>query len=155
MKNKKIISNGALMLVVLMGGIMSGCSNGYGAESQEIDFAIVYENMNTGLAQNHENLVNTFAEWEIIRGVSDVFVELDAKINERFFAANSLVVYAFTRNWFGLKTEVTEVSRMGNELVVNITHIDGDMAILTHGIVIIEVAKEDITNVSSLRIVSN
>jgi len=161
---KKLGSVGALMLVVLMGVIMNGCSNGSGAISdysndngakpQKIDFTIVYENMNTGLAQNRESLVNTFAEWETIRSVNDAFNELDAKINDNFFVVNSLVVYAFTRNWAGLKAEVTEVHIMGNELVVNVAHIDGDMTIQSHGIVVIEIVKEDIRNVSSLRIVS-
>jgi hypothetical protein len=153
MKSKIFVT--FLFIIALMGVIMSGCSDDNGAKSQEIYFTIVYENMNTGLAQNRESLVNTFAEWEIIRGDGDTFTELDAKINEYFFVANSLIVYAFTRNWVGLKAEVTEISRIWNELVVNVTHIDGDMAIPAHGVIIIEVAKEDITNVSSLRIVSS
>jgi hypothetical protein len=53
-----------------------------------------------------------------------------------------------------VQTEVIKVSRKGSDLTVDVIHNIGDEAAIWRSVVIIEVAKKDIVNVTRLRIVS-
>jgi len=147
---KKLFSSGALMLIVLTGGIMTGCEK----NSDEINFTVGFKSMDYELGQDLEIIVNTFDEWDILKPDYAMVTEFD-KYNKQFFVNNSLIVYAFTRGSGGGQVEVTKVSKRGNELIVDVIHSDGVIDVVTYGIIIVEVKKTEIAGTNSLRIASN
>ena len=150
-KVKKLFSIGVLMLIILIGGVTAGC----GTKSHEIDFVIGYENMSSGRSQNLESVVNTFAEWSVIRGDTAQFTELDVKYNKQFFVENSLIVFAFTKsNGIGSIT-ITSVGVKNQQLMVEADIVLNSTEMMANGIVIIEVIKTDIAGTNSLRIVNS
>lgn len=143
---KKIICMGILLIMCFSFGACKG--------NDEIDFTIGYSNMNTGFPQNLECIVNTFAEWDTLRGDTAQLTELDAKYNEQFFTANSLVIYAFTRSSGGSTTEISKISKDGKKLVVEaVDNGLGYMDAITNGIIIMEVKKSDMQGVTDIEII--
>ena len=120
----------------------------------QINFTIGYKGTYNGFDKDFGSIVNTVAEWIKIRCEYEHLLELDAEYNEQFFVENSLIVYAFGRGWSPVQTEITKVNRSSNELTVDVIHVIGDQAMVWSCIIIIEVAKKDIENVTCLRIVS-
>jgi hypothetical protein len=74
-----------------MGGCMGQNNVAY---RLRIDFTIGYEDSKfwDGTAQSFESIVNTFAEWSIIRNENECLIELDTRYNEQFFVDNSLIL---------------------------------------------------------------
>ena len=142
------------ILIIFMTILLGGCTettkndSDEDVKSHQINFSIGHLGTIFPFDQDFENIVNTFTEWNAIPQL----IELDAKYDEEFFVNNSLIIHAFVRGWSPVQTEITKVSRKGNELTVDVIHTEGNDAMMWYGIVIIEVAKKDIINVNSLRI---
>lgn len=146
MKRRKLF--GLLALVMVTSIMFIAC----GSKKTEIDFTVGYHG--AGFGQDMKCVVNAFHEWDVLKPDHAMITELD-KYNEQFFVDNSLIVYEFTLSYGGGQTEVTKVSRKGKELVVDVVHGVGALAVMKQSVVIIEVSKTDISGTNSLRVATN
>ena len=149
-----------IMLIIFILLLAGGCVNptakhseGNPDEDGKIKFHIGYSGMHTRFDEGFECIVNTTAEWVIIRGENEHLIEFDKKYNEQFFIDNSLIVYAFS-SARPVRSVVTNVSRIENELTVDMIHTFADVNVFWFGIIVIEVANTDLTDVTYLRIVN-
>lgn len=121
-----------------------------------IDFTIGHINNGTSSGENDmQRIVNTFSQWTGIRDEREDFSELDEKYIEEFFADSSLIVFTFTKGSNINQIEIDRLSKNENELLLTVKVVLGEMEVMSKGIIILEVNKSDIAEVSELRIVEN
>lgn len=121
-----------------------------------IDYTIGLVDEGSSLGeQDLERIVSTFNEWESISDCREDLSHLNDKYIEDFFDDNSLVVYAFTKGSNISQIEITKFSKKGDELLLEMDIALGIREEMSKGIVILEVEKEDIENVSDLIIIEN
>lgn len=132
----------------------SGCAK---EKSMEINFTIGFTDQWLGSSQGHEteSIINTYIEWNTLQNERDYLSGLDQRYNDLFFYSNSLIVYAFTRENYGGTSEINKITNNGNELLIDVSVFSGYMEAFSEGIIIIEVTKSDVLNISNLQIESH
>jgi len=145
MKKLKLIGLGLLIMVTSIAFI--GCK----AKTITIDFVVALgPALNLG-STDLKKIVHTEDEWNVILDGLD----LDVTYDNEFFKDNSLLVYAFGTPAKGYQMEVTNISKKGKEILVEIDVFWGYMDMISMGTFVIEVKKSDIKNANSLRIAYN
>ena len=144
---------GLLVLVMVASTIMVACGNGN--NSKEINFTVGFEHMYIGSGENHdlEAIVRTLAEWNTLVSARSYLSEMNEKYNAEFFIENSLIVFAFTSGYSPADVEVDNLARDGNGLILEATNSPGDIAVVSKGIIVLEVKRSDIQGANTLRVV--
>lgn len=144
---KQIKLFGLLALVMVTSIIVVAC--GGKTTALDVDFEVGYSNMSVSSSESHDAklIVKTLQEWNALSGARIYLNELDEKYNESFFSENALIMYAFTK---GGNMEITKVSIKGKVLAIEAIYEPWDMAMVSNGIIILEVKKSDISGANSV-----
>jgi len=156
-RHTSFIINAVVILIVFFVMFVGGCSSSTTKSKGiiNIDFDFSYEGPIFGPFQELETLVCTLSQWNVIFDNYSLPTELNEKYNKLFFVENSLIVYAYTRSSWPVQTAVYRIEKRNKETKICLEHFQGDATAIWNGILIIEVAKEDIKGVTQLKIVSN
>lgn len=127
-------------------------------KNMEIEFSIGFKDLNASYPgeQDLKCLIKTFDEWSSLRSQRPYYPDtLDEKYNRQYFKSKSLIVYSFIRGTGRGSTEIIGITKKGSKLQIDVEVSSGYLDAMTRGIIIIEVNKSDVLNISELQIIEN
>lgn len=146
--SKKIVCVGVALFMCL--GLFSAC----GKKDSKINFTLALSKMDYGVNVSIEKQVNLLSEWTALGDITNL-PELENKYDEQFFGKNALIVFAFKTPTMGGRIDEIKMSKMDNELLMEISGMLGVSDAISRGVVVAEVKKADISGVKSLKIVTD
>lgn len=139
---KKIICMGVALIMCM--SLFCACG-----KEEEIDFSV---GSAWGEGQT-EMIVRSLDEWNNFDDSKTITI--DEKYDNEFFADNALVIVAFRTTSGGCGVEEIKVLKRGNRLTVDINGMDGVMTVIGGIIVVLEVKKDDVVGVKTVRFTTN